>query len=452
MTTYDYDLFTIGAGSGGVRASRFAAGFGARVGVAEDKYLGGTCVNVGCIPKKLLSYAAHYHDDYEDAAGFGWTVGATKFDWATLIANKDAEIGRLNGIYERLLTNSGVTIHNGRAVLKDAHTIEVAGKTVTAKYILVATGGWPVVTNIPGGEHAITSNEAFHLKALPRRVLVVGGGYIAVEFASIFNGLGATTMLAYRGEFLLKEFDADLGTTLASEMIKKGVDVRFKAHVTSIEKAADGELTVHFEGGGAEKFDAVMYAIGRIPNTRGIGLEEAGVKLRHDGAVVVDDEFRTCVDNIYAIGDAIDRMQLTPVALAEGMVVADRLFNTARRTMSYDNVPTAIFAHPNVGTVGLSEAKARQKHANIKIFRSTFRSLKHTISGSDEKMMMKLVVDGESDRVLGVHMVGPDAGEIIQGFAVALNCGATKAQFDSTIGIHPTAAEEFVTMREPVKD
>ncbi len=450
MPTYDYDLFTIGAGSGGVRACRFAANFGARVAVAEERYLGGTCVNVGCIPKKLLSYAAHYHDDFADAAGFGWNLGERHFDWATLIANKDREIARLNGVYDRLLTGSGVDIIRTRARITDAHTIEVEGRSITAKHILVATGGWPVLPEVPGIEHAISSNEAFHLKALPKRVMIVGAGYIAVEFASIFNGLGSRTSLIYRGEHLIREFDADLGLTLAVEMEKKGVKIRFKTLISKIEKSGAEIRLALSDGTAASTCDALMCATGRAPNTKGLGLEEAGVKLAANGAVLVDERFQTSVESIHAIGDVVDRMQLTPVALAEGMVVADRLFNTNSRKMDYQFVPTAVFSHPNVGTVGLSEAQARQQFGDVRIFRTNFKALKHTLSGSDERTMMKLVVDAASDRVLGVHMVGPDAGEIIQGFAVALKCGATKAQFDATIGIHPTAAEEFVTMREPV--
>jgi len=327
--------------------------------------------------------------------------------------------------------------------------VQVGGKNVTARHILVAVGGWPVMPDIPGAEHAITSNEAFHMPTLPRRVAVGGGGYIAVEFASIFKGLGAQTSLLYRGERLIREFDADLGTTLAAEMSKKGVAIRFKTSIAAIEKAANGELMLTLSDGSKLTCDLVLNATGRAPNTRGLGLEQAGVALNEKGAIVVDKNYQTAVPSIHAIGDAINRLQLTPVALAEGMVVADRLFNTATRSMSYDFVPTAIFSHPNVGTVGLSEAQARQQH-EVKIFRSTFKALKHTLSGNEERTMMKLVVDAKTDCVLGAHMVGPDAGEIIQGFAVALKCGATKAQFDATIGIHPTMAEEFVTMREPV--
>jgi len=450
MPEFDYDLYTIGAGSGGVRASRFAANFGARVAVAEERYLGGTCVNVGCIPKKLLSYAAHYHEEIEDAAGYGWQIGERKFDWPTLIANKDREIARLNGIYERLLTGSGVTIHKARATIVDPHTIEVEGKRVTARHILVATGGWPMVPDIPGMEHSVTSNECFYLKELPRRIAVLGGGYIAVEFASIFKGLGSAVTLIHRSMPILREFDADIGMTLNAEMQKKGVQFRSRVTVRNVEKRDGGELCITLSDDSTLACDLLLNATGRKPHTRGLGLEEAGVKVAENGAVLVDANYETSVPSIHAIGDAIDRMHLTPVALAEGMVVADRLFNTARRTMDYANVPTAIFSHPNAATVGLSEAQAREQFGEVKIFRSGFKALKHTLTRNEERVMMKLVVDAKTDRVLGAHMVGPEAGEIIQGFAVALNCGATKAQIDATIGIHPTMAEEFVTMREPV--
>ncbi len=448
MQRYDYDLFTIGGGSAGVRGSRFAAGFGARVAVAEERAFGGTCVNVGCIPKKLLAYAAHYRHDFDNARGFGWRAGEPAFDWPTLRANKDKEIARLNAVYERVLASAGVAIHRGRANLLDPHTVEVDGKRYSAAHIMVATGGWPSVPAIPGAEHAITSNEAFHLESLPPRAIVVGGGYIAVEFASIWCGLGVDTTLIYRGERLLKEFDHDLGAFLAEQMAKKGVRLVFKKNIVRIDR--HDALHCQLDDGEALEADLVLYATGRTPNTRGFGLEHAGVALRPTGAVIVDDQFQTKVPSIYAVGDCIDRMQLTPVALAEGMVVADRLFNKGTRAMDYDNVPTAIFSDPNVGTVGLSEAHARAKYERVAIYRSTFTPLKHQLTGSGEKMLMKLVVDQASDRVLGVHMVGSEAGEIIQGFAVALKCGATKRQFDSTIGIHPTAAEEFVTMREAV--
>ena len=449
MADYQYDLFTIGAGSGGVRASRMSARYGAKVAVAESLYLGGTCVNVGCIPKKLFSYAAHVHDDIADAAGFGWHIEAPSFDWPTLRANKDKEIARLNQVYERLLVDAGVDIMRGRATLLDAHTVAINGQQFSARHILIATGGWPVKPDIPGAEHAISSNEFFHLESLPRRVVVFGGGYIAVEFSSIFNGLGAETTLVNRGPQVLKDFDADLGIMLAAEMAKKGIDMRLGTSIEQIEKQG-AAYKVSLNGGEVLEADCVLFATGRAPHTANLGLEAAGVVLNKNGAIKVDAQFRTSVPTIYAIGDCTDTLALTPVALAEGMVVADQLFNDGKRSVGYDNIPTAIFSHPNVGTVGLSEAEARKRYAEVKIFKSNFRALKHTLSGNAERTLMKLIVDAASDRVLGVHMVGADAGEIIQGFAVALNCGATKAQFDATIGIHPTAAEEFVTMREPV--
>jgi glutathione reductase (NADPH) len=450
MSTYDYDLFTIGAGSGGVRASRMAAGMGAKVAVAEERYLGGTCVNVGCIPKKLFSYAAHYAEDFEEAKGYGWQASRPAFDWATLVANKDTEIQRLNGVYERILVNAGVTVLRGRAVVVDPHTVELDGRRITAKHILVAVGGWPFVPDIPGKEFAVTSNEAFHLPELPRRAVVVGGGYIAVEFASIFNGLGVETVLSYRGDCLLKVFDEDIGTFLGKEMAKKGMRIALRSRIVSIERRG-GALACHLSDGSLLETDLVMYATGRAPNTAGLGLENAGVQLAANGSVVVDDDFQTSVPSIHAIGDIIHRVQLTPVALAEGMAVADRLFGAGKRSVDYRNVATAVFSHPNVGTVGLSETQARHEGFDVEIYKTDFKALKHTLSGSEERTLMKLVVDKSSDRVLGVHMVGPEAGEIIQGFAVALTCGATKKQFDATIGIHPTAAEEFVTMREPYR-
>ena len=449
MADYQYDLFTIGAGSGGVRASRMSARYGAKVAVAESLYLGGTCVNAGCIPKKLFSYAAHVHDDIADAAGFGWHIDAPSFDWPTLRANKDKEIARLNQVYERLLVDADVDIMHGRATLLDAHTVAINGQQFSARHILIATGGWPVKPDIPGAEHAISSNEFFHLESLPRRVVVFGGGYIAVEFSSIFNGLGAETTLVNRGPQVLKDFDADLGIMLAAEMAKKGIDMRLGTSIAQIVKQG-AAYKVSLNGGEVLEADCVLFATGRAPHTANLGLEAAGVVLNKNGAIKVDAQFRTSVPTIYAIGDCTDTLALTPVALAEGMVVADQLFNDGKRSVGYDNIPTAIFSHPNVGTVGLSEAEARKRYAEVKIFKSNFRALKHTLSGNAERTLMKLIVDAASDRVLGVHMVGADAGEIIQGFAVALNCGATKAQFDATIGIHPTAAEEFVTMREPV--
>ena len=446
MAKYDYDLFTIGAGSGGVRASRVAASYGAKVAIAEERYLGGTCVNVGCIPKKLLVYAAHFREDFEDAAGFGWSVGERGVDWATLIANKNTEIQRLNGVYQRLLETAGVTIIRGQAQLLDAHTVAVGDERYTAEYILIATGSWPTAPEIPGAEHAITSNEAFYLPSLPRRIIIVGGGYIGVEFASIFHGLGVEVTQLYRGPLFLRGFDDDVRDTLAEEMKKKGIDLRFQTSVDKIEKTGSG-LRATLTGGAVLEADVVMFATGRHPNTHGIGLERARVQLDSKGAVVVDPYSRTSAPNIYAVGDCTNRMMLTPVAIAEGRAVAETLFNNNPMKPEYANVPTAIFSSPNVGTVGLMESEARERYGKIDIYKTRFRPLKHTLSGRDEMTMMKLVVDRATDRVLGCHMVGPEAGEIIQGLAVAITCGATKAQFDATIGIHPTAAEEFVTMR-----
>jgi glutathione reductase (NADPH) len=450
MAQYDYDLFTIGAGSGGVRASRVSASFGAKAAVAEERYLGGTCVNVGCIPKKLLVYASHYSEDFDDAGGYGWTVGGRRVDWARLIANKNKEISRLNGVYRKLLQDSGVTIIDGRVEIVDPHTVVVDGWRITAKYILLAVGSWPVVPKIPGSEHAITSNEAFYLPTLPDKVIIVGGGYIGVEFAGIFHGLGARTCQLYRGELFLRGFDDDIRRTLAEEMRKRGIDLRFNSDISKIEKTGS-ILRATLNDGQVIEASHIMYATGRLPMTRDLGLERAGVKLKDNGAVVVDEYSKSSVDGIYAIGDCTDRLMLTPVAIAEGMAVANTLFNRKPVKPCYENVPTAVFSTPNCGTVGLTERQARQRNYQVDIYRTSFRPLKHTLTGRDETTMMKLVVDQVTDKVLGCHMVGPDAGEIIQGLAVALNCGATKAQFDATVGIHPTAAEEFVTLRSKVQ-
>jgi glutathione reductase (NADPH) len=450
MTTYDFDLFVIGAGSGGVRASRFAAGYGARVAVAESSRLGGTCVNLGCVPKKLMVYASSFAEDFSDSPGFGWTVPTPTFDWATLIANKDREIDRLNGIYRGLLEGSGVRIVEGRARLRDRHTIEVGGDSFTAEHILVATGGRPFKGPIPGAELGITSDELFHLDQQPEKLVITGGGYIAVEFACIFNGLGTDVTLNYRGPLFLRGFDDDIRTTLADEMRKQGIDLRFETLVDRIERSGD-RLAATLSTGDVVEADQLLCALGRLPNTSGLGLEEAGVELGDRGKVVVDEHLRSSVPNIFAIGDCIDRIALTPVALAEGMAVAETLFNDNPSTVDYTNVPSAVFSQPNAGTVGLTETEARAAGHDVAIFRSKFRPMRHTLSGRDEQTMMKLVVERESDRVLGVHMVGPDAGEIVQGIAIALKAGATKATFDATIGIHPTAAEEFVTMRKPVE-
>jgi len=442
---YDYDLFTIGGGSGGVRASRVSAGYGARVGIAESGRFGGTCVNVGCIPKKLFAYAAHYREDFRIAESFGWTTGEARFDWATLLTNKDREIVRLNAVYERLLVTAGVEIHRNHATVRDPHTVEVGGRTVTARHLLVATGSWPQVPEIPGRELAVTSNEIFALERLPGRALVVGGGYIALEFASIFNGLGVETTLAYRGARLLRGFDGELGERLTGEMAKKGVAVRLKTNPARI----DPGIRVRFEDGSEAGFDLVLFATGRKPNTAGLGLEAAGVRLAPDGAVLVDAHSRSSVDSVWAIGDVTNRLNLTPVATAEAMWLAKTLFGGEPTPVDHENVPTAVFADPNLATVGLSEEAARARFGAAEVYRASFRALRDSLSPSEAKTFMKLVVDPASQRVVGAHMIGPDAGEVIQGIAIAVKMGATKAQFDATIGIHPTAAEEFVTMRDP---
>ena len=449
---YEFDLFVIGAGSGGVRAARFAAGFGVKVAVAESRYLGGTCVNVGCVPKKLLVYGAHFAEDFEQASGFGWSLGEANFDWATLIANKDREIHRLNGIYRNLLVNSGVTLMEGHAKLTGPNEVEVNGQRHTAKHILIATGGWPQIPEIPGHELAISSNEAFFLKELPKRVLVVGGGYIAVEFAGIFHGLGAQTSLLYRGDMFLRGFDGAVRKHLHDELTKRGMDVQFNADIARIDKQADGSLKATLKDGRELEADCVFYATGRRPMLDNLGLENTGVKLDKRGFVQVDDLYQSTEPSILAIGDVIGRVQLTPVALAEGMAVARRLFKPEQyRPVDYRMIPTAVFSLPNIGTVGLSEEQAIEDGHKVQIFESSFRPMKLTLTECQERTLMKLVVDADTDKVLGCHMVGPEAGEIVQGLAIALKAGATKQHFDETIGVHPTAAEEFVTMRTPVK-
>lgn len=450
--SYEFDLFVIGAGSGGVRAARFAAGFGAKVAVAESRYLGGTCVNVGCVPKKLLVYGAHFAEEFEQASGFGWTLGASSFDWSTLIANKDREINRLNGIYRNLLVNSGVTLLEGHATLTGPNEVLVNGQRHTAKHILIATGGWPQIPEIPGHEHAISSNEAFFLKALPKRVMVVGGGYIAVEFAGIFQGLGAETSLLYRGEMFLRGFDGSVRKHLHEELLKRGMDVQFNADIARIDKQPDGSLKATLKDGRVLEADCVFYATGRRPMLDNLGLETTGVKLDKRGFINVNDLYQTDEPSILAIGDVIGRVQLTPVALAEGMTVARRLFKPEQyRPVDYNMIPTAVFSQPAIGTVGLSEEQALEDGHQVQIFESSFRPMKLTMTDCQERTLMKLVVDAATDKVLGCHMVGPEAGEIVQGLAIAMKAGATKQHFDETIGVHPTAAEEFVTMRTPVK-
>jgi len=449
VSTYDYDLFVIGAGSGGTRASRIAASLGARVAVAEHHRAGGTCVIRGCVPKKLLVYASHFREDFEDARGYGWTMGEPSFSWSTLIGNKDKEIARLERVYENLIEKAGAKLLRGTARVVGANAVEMDGRRITARYILVATGGWPFKPALPGIEHAITSNEAFELAEQPRRVLVVGGGYIAVEFAGIFRGLGSEVTLSYRGERILRGFDDDVRVHVQEEMGKKGVRFLLRSAVAGIERGADGALTVRFGDGLAPlRVDAVMFATGRLPSTRGLGLQEAGVALGENGEVIVDRFSASNVPSIYAVGDVTDRIALTPVAIKEGHAVALTLFANQPTPVDHLDVPSAVFSQPPVGTVGMTEAEAKERFASLEIYKSTFRPLKHTLSGRDERTMMKLIVDSASQRVVGVHIVGADAPEIVQGIGIAVKAGLTKAQFDATVGIHPTAAEELVTMRD----
>ncbi len=429
-----------------MRASRVSASYGAKVAIAEDGRFGGTCVNVGCIPKQLFSYAAHFREDFEIARGYGWTVGEPRFDWPTLLENKDREIARLNGVYESVLAKVGVEIHRGRAVVLDRNSVQVNGKTYRAKHILIATVSWPVLPPLPGIEHAISSNEAFALERLPKRAIVVGGGYIALEFASIFHGLGVQTTLTYRGKRLLRGFDAEIGTRLAEEMAAKGLDICLGCEPAAIRKKQ--AIQIEFTDGSLRETDLVLFATGRRPNTAKLGLEAAGVKLAADGAVIVDRFSRTNIDSIHAVGDVTNRINLTPVATAEAMWLARTLFRGEPTPVDHENVATAVFANPNVATVGLSEEKARERFGEVDIDKASFRSLKLTMTEKQERTFMKLVVERASQRVVGAHMIGADAGEVIQGVAIAVKLGATKAQFDATIGIHPTAAEEFVTLRE----
>ena len=488
---YDFDLFVIGAGSGGTRAARIAAGYGARVAVAEERFLGGTCVNVGCIPKKLFVYASHFAEDFEDAAGFGWrrpptaagagangAPAAPAFDWPTLVANKDREIERLNGIYRGLIEGAGARLYDARATITGPHALSVAGGAVTARHVLVATGGAPSLPDVPGIEHAIRSDDVFYLERLPERIIVVGGGYIAVELAGVFAGLGVEVVQLYRGPLFLRGFDDDVRRALAEEMRKRGIDLRFNANVAAIERTANGGapgggvravLAASADGGdedgrgvaagtgaGAEsaevvEADHILYATGRHPNTAGLGLENAGVATAPNGAVLVDAWSRTNVEHVWAVGDVTDRLNLTPAAIREGHCFAETVFNDNPISPDHEDAPTAVFSQPAIGTCGLTEAQAQARFPAVDVYLSAFRPLKHTLSGRDQRSVMKLVVDAATDRVVGCHLLDPDAAEIVQGVGIAMKCGATKAQFDRTMALHPTAAEEIVTMRTPAR-
>lgn len=450
MAKYDFDLFTIGAGSGGVAASRRAGGYGARVAICEERRVGGTCVLRGCVPKKLLVYASHIREELADAAGYGWTIGESSLDWPKMIAAKNAELDRLEGIYQRMLANAGVEVHEGRGVIVDPHTVEVEGRTFTAERILIATGGWPTLPEIPGIEHAITSNEALDLEDVPKRVAIVGGGYIGVEFAGVWNNAGAEVTLLVRGENVLRGFDHDVRETLSEEMRKAGVDLRCNTRVHRIEKSASG-LDLRLDRGEHLQVDQVLFATGRHPHSVGLGLEQVGVKTNAHGAIIVDEWSKTTAEGIWAVGDVTTRIALTPVAIADGRAFVETEFRDNPTPVDHGAVPSAVFSQPPVGTVGITEGEARDLGTGpIDVYRAKFRPMKFVLPGRDSKTMMKLIVDRESDRVLGLHMVGPDAPEIVQGFAVALKAGATKKQFDATVGIHPSSAEEFVTMTTPV--
>ncbi len=450
MSQFDFDLFVLGAGSGGVRAARIAATHGARVGICENSRVGGTCVIRGCIPKKLLVYAAHFAEDFEDARGFGWDVGPVHFSWPELIRAKDREIDRLNQVYLSLLSESGVELYMHRGSFLDPHQVQLGDETVSAERILIATGGHPWVPEIPGIEHAITSDEAFFLPELPQRVAVVGGGYIACEFAGIFNGLGSEVFQLYRGDAVLRGFDHDVRRVVGAEMQKKGVHLMLETVVERIGKTEQG-LALSLRDGNTLEVDQVMYATGRVPNVKGLGLQDIGIEVRPSGCVVVNDMSQSSIDHIYAVGDVTSRINLTPVAIQEGHAFADTLFGGIRRPVNHEFVPSAVFCQPPVGTVGFSEEDARIHYGAIDVYRSQFRPLKHTLSGRDEKTLMKLIVDRESQKVIGIHIVGGDAPEIVQGFTIAVRSGLTKEHFDCTIGIHPSAAEELVTMRSPVQ-
>ncbi|PTU77737.1 glutathione-disulfide reductase [Pseudomonas indoloxydans] len=448
MPSYDYDLFVIGAGSGGVRAARMAAAHGTRVAIAEDLYVGGTCVNAGCIPKKLLVLASQYASEFRLASSYGWNLAKTSFDWNVLLKNKNREIARLNGIYLNILNRTGCELIEGHAVIVGPHTVRVGQRSFSTERILIATGSWPFVPDFPGREHVSTSNDVFHFQSLPNHVVIVGGGYVAVELAGIFSGLGAITEIVYRGDLFLRGFDDEVRTVVADEISRKGISLNFNTEILRIDRLSDRELRVSLKSGEEILTNCVIYATGRTPKVAGLGLENTAVLQGENGAIIVNDQFQTAEPSIFAIGDVIDRIPLTPVALAEAMHLVKHLYGGVTSAMDYDLIPTTVFCQPSIGTVGLTESQARSRYADVAVYKSRFVPLKNALDGSDERTFMKLIVDRESDRVVGVHMVGPDSGEIIQGIAIALKAGATKAVFDSTIGVHPTAAEEFVTMRD----
>jgi len=442
-----YDLVVIGGGSGGVRAARIAATHGAKVAICEEYRYGGTCVIRGCVPKKMMVYASHYHEDFTDSHAYGWNTTVDGFDWSRLISNKDTEIDRLNGIYENLLKNAGVDLLHGTASLADANTVHIDGKVLSADKILIATGGTPFMPDIPGIEHAISSNEVFHLESQPASAVVVGGGYIAVEFAGIFNGIGTNTVLTYRGPQILRGFDDDIRDHLASEIVKKGIDLKLDTNVTSIKAEPDNRKRVTFTDGSETVVDCVLFATGRVPNTQSLNLENVGVALGAKGQIQVDNYSKTNIDSVYAVGDVTDRIALTPVATMEGHAFADTVFGDNERLADHENVPSAVFSQPPIGSVGLNEAQARTQFDKVDTYSAEFKTLKHTLTENTEKTLMKLIVDASSDSVVGAHMVGPDAAEIMQGIAIAIKAGAKKADFNATVGIHPSTAEEFCTMR-----
>jgi len=446
---FDFDVFVIGAGSGGVRTARMAAGQGAKVAVADDRALGGTCVNVGCVPKKLYTYASHFSHDFENAAGFGWQVPKATFDWPTLVANKKQEISRLNDIYGNLLDNSGAQIIRGYAQLKDPHMVTVDGKDYSAQRIVIATGGSPNIPNVDYADLLISSDQIFDLPEFPKRLLVVGAGYIALEFACIFQGLGSQVQVSYRGDLIMRGFDQDVRQFVDQEMRKQGIQFNYRSQVSNVEKQNDASLLVTFDDGSSIEVDQVLMAIGRKPRLAGMGIEALGINTHASGTIAVNDKFQTNIENIYALGDVTGGIELTPVALAEAMTLVNHWYGDGLKNMDYELIPTAVFTYPNVGTIGLTEEQAQQRHELIDVYQSDFKPMKHTLSGSNERSFMKLIVDQASDRVIGLHIIGEGAGEMLQGFAVAMKAGATKADFDATIGIHPTSAEELVTMRLP---